>query len=309
MTKVRMEDAAEAWGGELHGKGPELPLEDAKESVRRWFEKMESELQSKLTREHASPQQRSQFHDAFEALSASVTGMLQAVAIGQPQPRTRDPYGGRGAQGGEQGDRRRQEQRGGNPLGVVFDKVFGSGSDPRDYQPEPPRAAPVLLVRTETVYQQVLAACSLLDKLLSAAEPPDVKPSVPWAQTNEFLIEAQRLFAARAQGSGQDAFKLLDLLEERLKVRYSVEVISASEDTRESFKLEENDAPGDRAFRTTTPAIRVNGQVLFPGEGRGPVTNPPAGQSVEQDRGESARQHESAGDEGDGKDEGGLADG
>lgn len=302
MTKIRMEDAAEAWGRQLVEKGRELPLDAAKESVRRWFSDMESELQRKLTQEHAAPERRSQFHDAFAALSALVMGMLQAVAIGQSQPRILDPYrdqySGSWARDREYEERRRREQQqqqgGGNPFRGLKD-FLNPSPEPR---PEVSPAAPILIIRTETVYQQVVAACALLDKVLAAAEPREEDPAVPWAQTDEFLTEAQKLFAARIQGNGQRALDELDLLEERLKARYGVEVISADEDTSRSFTLYPNELPGDGSFETKTPAISVHGRIMLRGEALGPVQKPPVKGSAERNSTHSVQWPESAGDDG-----------
>jgi hypothetical protein len=313
MTKVKMAEVAEACGTRFLTGSRELPLETAKSYARLWFDDMESELKHKLKLEHAAQELRYQFRDSLEALRGSVMGMLQAVTVAQPQPRIRDPYGGQysgpGARDREREERWRQEQQGGGlPFGL--DKLFGGGPDPRPYQqPEPPRAAAVLMVKTDTVYQQVLAACALLDKVLAAAEPRDEAPAVPWAQTDEFLTEAQKLFAARIQGNGQRALDELDLLEERLKARYGVEVISADEDTARSFTLYPNEVPGDGSFETKTPAISVHGRVMLRGEALGPVQNPPVMGSAERNATHSVQWAESAGEEGDRDGEGGQEGG
>jgi hypothetical protein len=302
MTKVRLEDIAEACGQRLLREGQELPLDVAKNSVRAWFEDIESEFGPRLAAEHASPEQRDQFRDAFHALQASVTGMLQAVAIARPQPHTSDPYASR-VRDREYGQQR--DQRGGNALdaiGGAMNRIFGPA--PRTAPPAP-RAVPVLVVNTSAVYQQVVAACRLLDRMLAAAEPREEAPPVPWAQSAEFLVEAQKLFGARIRDQGQHALDELDLLEERLKARYGVEVILADDSNRQFFTLYPNEMPEDTSFKTKTPAISVQGRVMLRGEALGPAMTPQAGpQPID-----PAQQPGSAGYEGAGDGEGGRADG
>jgi hypothetical protein len=277
MTKVRMADVAKECATRLLNEGRELPLDAAKNSVRLCFDDMESELKRRLLAEHASREQRSQFRDAFEALRASVVGMLQSVAVRVAQPQYADPR----ARDRDYAEWRQQEQRGtGGPFGGFIDKVFGPPADPHGYPPpEPPRAASILIVKTDTVYQQVLSACALLDKVLTAAEPREEAPVVPWAQTNEFLTEAQKLFAAHMRGNGQRALAELGLLEERLKARYGVEVIRADDSNRRDFEVWSNELPGDGSFETTLPAIAVHGRTMLRGEALGPAMTPPAGQA------------------------------
>jgi hypothetical protein len=303
MTKVRLEDIAEACGQRLLREGQQLPLDVAKNSVRAWFDDIESEFGPRLAAEHASPEQRDQFLDAFHALQASVTGMLQAVAIARPQPHSSDPYASqvRDREYGQQGD-----QRGGNALdaigGAMNRIIFGP---PPRTAPTAPRVVPVLVVNTSAVYQQVVAACRLLDRMLAAAEPREEAPPVPWAQSGEFLVEAQKLFGARIRDQGQHALDELDLLEERLKARYGVEVIRADDSNRQFFTLYPNETPGDTTFKTKTPAISVQGRVMLRGEALGPAMTPPAGPQLI----DPAQQSGSAGYEGAGDGEGGWADG
>jgi hypothetical protein len=305
MTAVRMEDAAEACGQRFLSAGRELPLDAAKSAVRLWFEDMESVLRPKLHAEHASPEQRKQFYDAFQALHAAVVGMLQVVSVARPQPRIQDPY--RDQQGGWD-EQRRQERRGGNPLSDAFGWVLGP-EPRRDPPPAPPRPAPVLMVNTVAVYQQVVAACRLLDQVLAAAEPQEETPQVPWAHTDEFLAEAQKLFAARIRNEGQHALDELELLENRLREQYGVEVIQANDGNRKDFTIYPNDRPGDTSFTTRKPAIAVHGWVLLHGEALGPAAAPPVMRQAGQDLADPRQRPEFAGGEGTGGGEGGLTDG
>jgi hypothetical protein len=307
MTTVRMEDVAKECGTRFLREGRELSLDAAKNAVRLWFEDMEAELKRELQAEYASQEQRHQFRDVFEALRASVVGTLQSVA--QPQPRIRDQHASQGSWEYEQ-QQRQQQRGGGNFFSDPIGWVINSGSDSRrDQPPEPPRAAPAPVVKTDTVYQQVLSACALLDKVLAAAEPREEPPVVPWAEADEFLAEAQRLFAAHIQGNGERALKELGLLEERLKARYGVEVIWADDSTRRAFRLYPNELPGDGSFETKLPAIAVHGRIVLRGEALGPAMTPPADQRAERERTDGVQRPQSSGDEGATDGQGGLVDG
>jgi hypothetical protein len=284
MTKIRLAELAETCGARLRAGGQELAIDQAKKIVRQWLADLDSEIEGELDAERASASERRQLREALEVVRGAVPGILGSVTIARPQQRDRDPHGGQQGRAGpetqpeweerkQREERQRRQQQGGvNILGVRF------GGEPARPPQKASQQLSVMIV-TETLYMQLRAVCEALDRLLKIAGPPEEEPPVPWARTSEFLVEAQKLFAAHVQGNGKLALDELALLETRLRARYGIEVIWADDDTRQYFKVYANE-PGDGSYETRKPAIVADGRLALRGEALGPVQDPSGGGEI-----------------------------
>lgn len=297
MTMISLAAIFHAWGKPQFDKVDRgVSVTRARELVNGCLAEMYAEIDRELDRQDAATPERQQIEAAMAALECSFGGVLAAVRVVRPrQHPQQDPYG-HGHQGPGQDPYRDQERRqqqqqpeGGGPLSFLGAFGFGRPSQPERPPPRRPSPGPqdqTVVVMSQTLYDQLFSVCEAVDRILEAAEPPPEAEEVPWARTSDFLKEAHPLLTAYVTGNGERALEQIELLEERLRTRYGIEVKLADEETASLFTVYPNSDPLDGSYETRIPALLVDGKVWQKGEALGPVTEQYAPQT---ERGQSHR--------------------
>jgi hypothetical protein len=268
MTAIRLADFL----GGLRDKptARKLTLDEAKKLVRTWIRDIRAETWRATSQTNAPPAVEQQLERALAILEASFSGVLTSITTARrPNSAGERPDPGRGQRPPD------DLGRGGGGWGISLPNPFGRAPDPA-----PPArtewAQASVYVTSETLYQQLLAACEAIDTLLDLAEPPPPeKEPLPWADDQDLLKELHSLFTALATRNGESALQRLELLQRRLRTRNGIDVVLASEATAHLFKIYPGTDPDDQSYVTVAPAMLTRGRLWCKGEAKGPARADP----------------------------------